>query len=203
MKLLRYPVLALICATLLLSCKKDSSSPQSKFPFYFAGTVNNKAVKYECNDLDSKYGCAFATHGHGPYPEWDWYEGTEMYNQDDPYVSAIYVDILRWFPSYPEYDDRLLTWKLGDYPYGVSRLDSGKATTNGAVVAYYDENGIYWQTETGPQTGSTFKVTELVSNEVGTSLKIFTAKFNCTLYNENGQSMKIQNGVIRGKLYTP
>jgi len=74
---------------------------------------------------------------------------------------------------------------------------------NGASIDYIDANGKGWGTEWGSQTGSTFNITELVANTDGTSGKIFKATFGCKLYDENGNSITLTNGVVRGKILDP
>jgi hypothetical protein len=202
MKSFSYTLL-LLMSILSLSCKKGKSSPETKFPYYFTATVDNKPVKYEANDKGSEYICWTNQQGLGVSSAWDWYDGTEIYYQHDQTKNRIYIYLMRRYSSYPVLNDRLMTWQLGDYPYGVSNIRGGNATINGAVIIYYDENDHLWETEGGPQTGSSFKVTELVNSEAATFLKIFTAEFNCTLYSPSGKSIKMENGIVRGKIYRP
>jgi hypothetical protein len=89
----------------------------------------------------------------------------------------------------------------GSYPYG--RGETSSATVNGAVVTYTDNTGKTWSTELGAQGGSTFTITELVDNPLGTSGKIFSASFSCTLYDMSGGSIQLLNGKIRGKVFLP
>jgi hypothetical protein len=91
---------------------------------------------------------------------------------------------------------------MGSYAYGVSHVSS--STVNGASIHYVDANGDDWFSENGPQTGSTFSITELIDNTDGTSGKIFKATFSCKLYDLNGTaSVQVTDATIRGKILSP
>ncbi|MCB9334809.1 MAG: hypothetical protein H6586_01555 [Flavobacteriales bacterium] len=82
---------------------------------------------------------------------------------------------------------------------GVQPFGSTINETNGVVVFYVDGSGVYWSTDlgVGTQTGSNFEITELSTNSGIESEKITKAIFNCTLYDGNGNSKTVTNGLIR------
>lgn len=61
-------------------------------------------------------------------------------------------------------------------------------------ISYYDKYGNLWTTE-GNQLNSNFSITELEEGIVfNTAVVVLEADFDCTLYDEKGQSMTLRNG---------
>jgi len=83
---------------------------------------------------------------------------------------------------------------VGTFPFESTE---GATRVDGVTIDYIDGNGKEWFSELGPQTGN-FEITELIDNNIGGSLKIFKATFNCKLYDDTGASMQVNNAVIRG-----
>ncbi|HKC35981.1 MAG TPA: hypothetical protein VKB95_07960 [Chitinophagaceae bacterium] len=188
-----------------ISCKKDGGGNNggSSSPYYFTAIVNGAAVKYEADDLSSVYGCGISQPESSiGFTDYDIYEGTVLVNPADFSKNVIRVHILKYFNHDPSAAERSAMIKLGTYGYGVSDVSS--STVNGASIDYIDASGNNWFSETGPQTGSTFTMTELVNNSNGTSGKLFKATFSCKLYNANGtSSISVSNATIRGKILSP
>jgi PKD repeat protein len=70
---------------------------------------------------------------------------------------------------------------------------------NGIVIDYTDANGVKWFTDNNTsQIGSQFEFTSFVlKNGVWpASVPEFKAKFNCILYNNNGDTMRLTNGYM-------
>lgn len=190
-----------IALSFVASCKKDSSANKDEFPFYFSATINGSAIKYQANDVDSRYECGISSPYSATGEEHDIYEGTLIQDGNDPSKNNIYVHILKYFNHYPTYPERLAMINTGNYGYGIS--DVSTSTVNGASISYTDANGKEWHSELGSQTGSSFSVTELVDNPDNTSDKIFKATFSCKLYDGAGGSIQVANAVIRGKVFLP
>ncbi|HJS53110.1 MAG TPA: hypothetical protein VJ765_01160 [Chitinophagaceae bacterium] len=198
-------------AILLTSCQKEISGEinnnngnNSAFPYYFIATINGKTVKFEADDISSRYGCGTSQPFSAIAPsDYDIYEGTVLLDPLEPTKNSAWVHILKYFNHDPNQAERYSMINPGDYPYGYSDVSS--STINGASIDYIDENGVTWFSETGPQsTTSNFTIVELIDNTDGTSGKIFKATFNCKLYNFDGSSsVQVTNGVIRGKILTP
>lgn len=203
MKTIHYLALLIFSSIFFSSCKKESSQNLSNSPYYFVGTINGTAVKYEADDLNSLYGCGTSQPEHSiGYDNYDIYEGTVLQNMTNPYENSIYVHILKHFTHDPSNAERAGMVTIGSYNYGVANADN--STVNGASIEYYDANGEDWHSDPGAQTGSSFKITELVDNNDGTSGKIFKASFSCKLYNSDGtKSIQVTNAVVRGKILTP
>lgn len=211
MKTLRHFYLILFPVLFLTSCQKEisgeidnNSGGGSSYPYYFIATIDGKLIKYEADDLNSRYGCGTSQPSNALIPgDFDIYEGTVLLDPMDPTRNSVWVHILKYFDHDPTQAERSGMIKTGDYPYGYSDVSS--STINGASIDYIDENGITWFSETGTQNpGNSFKIVELIDNTDGSSGKIFRATFNCTLYNQDGSSsIQLTNGVIRGKILSP
>ena len=175
----------------------------STFPHYFIGTVGSTAVKYEADDLNSTYSCGISQPENSlGFTDFDIYEGTVFLNLSDISKNTIRVHLLKYFDHEPTAAERTAMIKTGAYPFGVGNVNS--TTVNGAAIDFIDANGNNWFSETGSQTGSTFTITELVTNTTGTSGKIFKATFSCKLYDINGtNSIQVTNATIRGKILSP
>jgi len=195
-------LILIVLVLVIVSCKKDSSSSQGSFPYYFMATINGSSVKYQANDLDSRYACGISQPESSLWPsDFDIYEGTAILDEQDQTKNIIHVHILKYFDHEPSADERVVMIKTGSYPYGLSDVSS--STINGAAIDYLDANGNAWDSQFGSQAGSTFTITELINNPNGTSGKIFTATFNCKLYDGNGGSIQLTNATIRGKILSP
>jgi len=195
-------LILIVLIVVVVSCKKDSSSDQGNFPFYFTATINGSSVKYQANDIDSRYGCGISQPEHSLWPDdFDIYEGTVILDEQDQTKNIIHVHILKYFNHEPTAAERVAMIQTGSYPYGVSDVSS--STINGAAIDYVDANGDAWDSQFGSQSGSTFTITELTNNPNGTSGKIFTATFSCKLYDGNGGNIQLTNATIRGKILSP
>jgi hypothetical protein len=192
-----------------VSCKKEKESSEnsessSEYPYYFSATINGKAVKYEANDIGSRYDCGVSSPYSAIDDDYDFYEGTFIQDSEDETKNNIYVYILQRFNGgEPTYNQRVGMFHLGSYSYGYSNIDDNLPTINGASIYYIDEKGIEWWSEAGSQSGSTFKITEISDIEDGTSDKIFKASFSCKLYDSDGNSIQVTNAQIRGKILLP
>lgn len=205
MAFLRSISFLLFTSLVFFSCTKKNDT-NNKYPYYFKATINGQFVNYQANNISTEYGSGTNSMSSGLGPSdtdegyIDHYEGTILVKDINIYQNAIEVYILKHFNSYfsPSEDEKNAMFYQGNYPYGqLDELD-GMNTKNGAVIIYYDNDGVQWTSENGSQTGSTFAITELVENNDGTSKKIMKAVFTCKLYNQAGQSIQLTNGEIRG-----
>jgi hypothetical protein len=211
-----FVIVPLLCA--MISCQKEipdiigdtmggnggtGGTGSSNFPYYFIGTVAGAAVKYEANDLNSRYGCGTSQPENSlGTTDYDVYEGTVLMDMLDPTKSTISVHILKHFDHEPSAAERSAMIRVGTYIYGHG--DVSPMTTSGATIDYIDANGNNWFSETGSQTASIFNITELVDNTNGTSAKIFKATFSCRLYSLDGsKNIQVTNATVRGKILSP
>lgn len=193
MKKLLTAALLLSC---IVSCKKDNAQiDEDEFPFYFTATINGAEVNYKANELTSEYSCGISSTESGFGDDLNISEGTVITGPDYFITNTIHVFILKHFDHDPDLSEKMAMFKLGTYPFGSTE---GATTVDGATIDYVDANGKEWYSELGPQTGSSFEITELIDNNIGGSLKIFKAAFNCKLYDDTGASIQVNNAVIRG-----
>lgn len=198
------PVLILGCV-LFFSCKKSVNANEE---FYFRATINGQAINMTA-DLS----------GHSPYvngtgsyehssiamnpadSKYDYFKGT-IFEKNPSALENAGVYVLRRYNGYPPTDaEERLILHTGMFGYGKSNI--GGTTIQGAVIEYTDASGVFWTSEAGPQTGSTFEITEITDNATGASEKIFKANFSCKLYKETNPSVSITlvNGTVRGMAY--
>jgi len=179
------------------------SGGSSTYPFYFIASVNGANVKYEADDLNSRYSCGISQPSNSLDPsDYDIYEGTVIADPMDMTKNTISVHILKHFDHEPSLAERSAMIRKGIYIYGKGDVSSN--TVSGASIHYVDASGNDWFSETGSQAGSSFNITELVDNTTGLSGKIFKAAFSCKLYDINGANpIQVNNATIRGKILSP
>nr|WP_321355552.1 hypothetical protein [uncultured Draconibacterium sp.] len=75
---------------------------------------------------------------------------------------------------------------------------------DGGVVYYVDNEGVFWSSGLSPatQNSSAFEITEYVDLDLPIASKVVKAKFNCTLYDGNGNSKTIRNGEARAMIFS-
>lgn len=170
-------------------------------PYYFTAEIAGKEVKYEHKNGVSTLHAWGVYHNENSqgWDHFDIYEGTLLEKTSASDSNSIYVSILKYFNHEPSLDERWAIIKMGSHGYGLTK--ESPETKNGASIDYADEHGKWWSSEFGDQTGSTFTVTELVENDEHLYGMIFTAKFSCKLYDEEGNSIEVKNGIIRGPVY--
>jgi hypothetical protein len=85
----------------------------------------------------------------------------------------------------------------GDYLYTTP------GSYEGIDIYWVDKNAKEWHSSSSPgtQTGSNFSITsaEAYHDILGSYVVKFTATFNCTLYDDAGNSIKLTNGKFVGE----
>lgn len=199
-------VILIVAAVLLTisSCKKDEDesikddTTTFEAEFYFRATIDGVDINFEEGVGD--YGSGVMSSGSsitGGLQEIQF-----------GFLSSFMADnnsagfgIAKSFPKdFLTIDDIKSMFSVKSYPYG----DSGDNAKDGAIIYYVDDDEEYWQSDfgTADQTGSNFEITEHIDDpaSMGISLKITTAKFNCTLYNySTGETKTLTNGVCRSR----
>lgn len=203
--------LLLLTSLLLLgACKKKSDKPEGDNTFYFRATINGQQVNLTASvPKNNEFVVGSTTKANRNFTgtQWvtDYYRGAQItkltgINQEPP-EGSLYI--LKRVNDYdPTIAQEEAMFKVGAYTYGNSNI--GGTTTEGAVVEYIDATGEYWSSEGGSQAGSTFAITTIIPNTSGYSEKIFTATFNCKLYNVMDPSkpaLTLTNGTMRGTLF--
>lgn len=91
----------------------------------------------------------------------------------------------------------------GEKGIGTLARTTQDSATSGGFVSWFDESGVEWNTNNGPQTNPTFTVTEVTDFEDGnrptTTYKIVALEFRCKVYDENGNVRDVW-GRTRGRM---
>lgn len=207
MKKKLFPLMLLIIATVVVpSCKKKNNDPAPNptpqtnggpaitSSFYFQAKIDGNWITLQ----DGVNGFASGTMG-GNY-------GTSVNQEEQAALITNYglgqfacFFILKTFPGTVTGADYESMFSVNSYNYGINKdLPNG---IDGAGIAYTDASGIDWRSDYGTanQTGSTFNIVEHIVNTDGYSHKISKATFSCKLYDGNGNSKTVTNGVLRGR----
>lgn len=96
--------------------------------------------------------------------------------------------------GYPTNAERFAMFAPGNYNY----YQDQELTTPTALIEWTDENGDFWSTELGSQSGSTFTIIEAEESDDLTTLGSVQIEFACKLYDSSGNMMEVTNGKARG-----
>jgi len=187
-----YILFALIISV-FSSCNKET--PPSAFSYYFVASINNAPVKFEADVRTfGPFECFPVSYDEGFTPNFTHYEGTTFKESVVVPSEQITIAIVKKFDHLPQLPERKLMWKLGFMKYYVA----GSTANDAVSITYADNSGKLWGSQYGPQDGNSFAITQIWVEDVYTQFK---ARFNCMLYDGNGNSIKLENGQIRGRLF--
>lgn len=202
---------------LIVGCKKESTPEPSPTPtpttnalsaFYFTAKIDGSTILLE----DGKNNYSNLAGGYGMTIPYGW--------QSAPFSSLIETnDFINNTNNFPSYGIAFVKNYIGDpndltiykniisvqsFNYGNLSPNTGVNGIDGAVVFFYDTNGIEWSTGLGSadQTGSTFNVTEYIDDVNGIFHKVIKATFSCKLYDGSGNSKTLTDGTFRGRIIT-
>lgn len=188
------------CAILMFSCKKKSSDPAPVTPAPVStGAPSITSALY----FQAKIDGAWVTFqdGIGNFSSGVSSSGNQIQQQDALFMNyvngqAASFFIIKTFTSSPSNTDIEGMFGIKSYSFG-----NYNSNIDGAGISYYDSSGQYWSTDsgTGIQTGSTFSISEITAGVSGQAHKIVKANFSCKLYDGNGNSKTLTNGVLRGR----
>ena len=191
----------ILLITVAAACKQDNYSKGNKKPeFYFTGEIAGREINFEVDDNGATYSCSPFEQQNSTERDHDYYLGTVVGEAQDMSKSNIFVTVLKYFNHDPARPELASMIEAKNFGYGAG--DQSKSTIGGAVIMYLDENGGQWSSELGPQTTSSFSVSE-VSDCPGSSIKkVIKASFSCKLYDPSGKnSIQLSNGRIRGLVF--
>jgi hypothetical protein len=160
-------------------------------PYYFEATINNIAIRFEHDGANyvSTTSYSSSTSGDLIYVE------QSFLITDGGQVNIGGASLIKSFPRYGETCNGFKAmFSEGNFSYGNMDKDS-----EGARVYYFDANGKYWSTtfSLGTQQGSSFAITSHQEVSKTYSEAITIAKFNCTLYDDQGNTMQLTDGEIK------
>jgi hypothetical protein len=205
------PLLVLIAAsTLIHSCKKESEpapvpepapptggAPTITSSFYFQAKIDGAWVTYQDGVGQFASGMSSTNYGSTTNQE---EQGALLINYSTFRGGSIFMLKTLEMPSASDYEGM---FAVQSYNYGINADTPGHPTgIDGAGVGFIDPDGVMWRTDegTGDQTGSTFKITEYITNPDASSPKICKAVFSCKLYDGNGNIKTLTDGILRGRV---
>lgn len=195
---------AILTVSLIFSCKKDSSSKGSEETgIYFKGEVNGHHVEFDATANPSIYECGAAAGGVSDPPTYVYLEGTLLGQRNPNTRNSVHVLLRQIFDHPAPQVERLSMVHIGNFEYAPVVDGQLTPTTAGAIVGYFDENGRMWYSGSGPQTGSTFSISEVseIPGSYNPNRRIFKANFSCTLYDSTGESIHISDCTLRGFVF--
>jgi len=201
MKLLKY-FLFILPLVALISCDKEKDEEEEmSLPaaaYYFQGEIEGETVSFE-QARDGFYSGTTSSGGFAAEGDVQAKDGTLIAKIDladleaeGPYFA---IDVRKTFPGQSSVDieDRMTMYEKNVYDYS-----SEEGEEDGVVISYTEDGDKLWYSSWGSQTNSMFEITEVVENASSDSFLIFAATFNCTLYDNEGNSMELKNGTYRG-----
>lgn len=193
-----------VLLSVLSSCKKDEDNPAPNADFYFTGTIDGQAISFLVPQTPTSindYGSGPALGSSSDGVTFVYQQGFNITNIESQ--PEIQVGLIEVFNVEATIDNFLNMFSIKSYNYG--KFAGTSDSVDGAFVSYTDSNGTFWTSYngSGEQTSSTFEVTEYIDNSdaasnIFTGKKIATFRFNCTLYDNAGNSIQVQDGVLRG-----
>ena len=185
------------------ACKKDDTkvkpaNPKPKADLYYSAKIDGADFLLEA--LKDNYGSGAGASGGSAGGEWSEEQSLALVNLTTPNGSG--VVFVKTFPQKPDKCVQIEAMIYpGVFPYGITSKGSEDKAENGVVVFHTDANGKYWASDLGigDQTGSKFEVVEHIANNDGFSQRITKARFNCKLYDGQGNSKTLTNGEIRSR----
>ncbi|KAA9325629.1 hypothetical protein [Adhaeribacter soli] len=200
-----FPALAL-GILLLGSCKDEKATVKPATPatpvptsdLYFVAKIDGADFMVEA--LKNNYGSGAGSSSGNSSGPWVEEQSLLLMNTVNQHVSGVLF--VKTFANKPDVCSQIETMvKPGVYPFGKTVKGTGTPAKDGIVIVHTDANGKYWTSDfgTGDQTGSTFEVVEHIANNDGFSQRITKARFNCKLYDGQGNSKTLTNGEIRSR----
>jgi hypothetical protein len=211
-KLLLIVLLWATSTSLLTSCKKgkepeptptptttntsNTGAPTITSSFYFQAKIDGTWITYQEGGYT---GSGTGSNGGSVPAGWQEDQNALIYNFTTGQSASF--SILKTFPSTPTTAQIDAMFGIRSYSYGKRSPSTAANGIDGCVVTYTDASGTIWSTDygTGNQTGSTFNIVEHITNTDGNSPKISKATFSCKLYDENGHTKTLTNGIYRGR----
>jgi hypothetical protein len=189
----------LLLCSIMLGCDEDDPSAEEipsgiESQFYFTGEINGQEITLE----EGKNGIANGA-GSLSGTNVDFCAEEQSMTLLNPFETAegIEVVILKNFVEcVSECTQILEMFEERTYQYGKSPISSDEEGIEGVIVNYQDADGVYWTTNFNDQTNSSFEISEIKDNDEFWSERITKSHFSCTLYNEDGDSIELINGIL-------
>jgi hypothetical protein len=175
--------------------------------YFFDGKVDGVALNLEVGVNNYDYSYSTSQSG-APNNQISWATGSEIIETDDSFdgttdFPAVEVSYNYYF-DFPPFDNVkvLNATSIGSLNFSV--VSDTTWDTPGAIVRYRDVNGVNFSTADSlfVPANNSFTIESIDSVVTTTVLgkdveMIVQSKFNCTLYSEDGDSVKIEDGAFR------
>ena len=192
-------LIAISCVLLTqVACKKEETTttptPTPTTPtasFYCTATINGQAVSLldkTGTKVFSGIELSLSSGNNSQYFEGSCYIDTVSYNSQ--YAIGIYK---KFTVTTPTADQIKAMLGVRTFTYSLN------SAADGAFFSYTDANNVTWSTQKGDQTGSTFRITEYITDPTGLCPMIAKYEFSCKIYDGNGNSKTVTNGVWRSR----
>lgn len=199
-------LIIILSSTLLFyNCSKENSEANrvSNYKnYYFTANIDEEIIiiKHGENDIyNSMSGAGWPISS----SEYYYSENSILTNDNDTSTIGIKYFKIEFVKEYSNSTgptncaEYMSVFQIGNYPFGETH--NGK--TEGIVINYLDSNYKTWRSDYSPgsQSGSNFDLIEY-KNSTNSNKKIIKANFNCTLYDDNGNSINLKNGTFRSEV---
>lgn len=201
-----------LCGILFFSCKDDEEQTNNVVVqppttgYHFAALLNgsNTWLTDSVDEYGNNPGRTASSQVVNQITEHEEFQYSLFDNPEE--VEKVYIGLLDSFDFTPAGAEYAAMWTVGNYTYGKREIQNNGAMMDGALIEYIDSNGMIWSTDRGIpyQDESRFDITMVTDNEDDEfSVKIAEVEFECTLYNDLGDSIMVTSGVFLGRVVTP
>ena len=205
-KILKLSVIGLLAISLFNSCKKE----EEVIPVALVnggGVVSNIAGRHVAFTLDGnsktfESGVSNVTNsveemGSGTINNYVMVNGGTFLSMST--YEKLSIHLIKGFVGVPTSQQKEAMFSVGNYGYGK---EYANPLVEGGFIWYVDANGTEWRTDNGTanQTGSSFEIKSIVTTsgmDAYYGKKIMQVEFNCKLYDGNGNTKTITNGIAK------
>lgn len=199
-------------AALLFSCSSDDSSSNNggnnndNGVAYIKGKMDNVAFDYTFNNTANDtflYNAATGFSGEG-FDRWYYYGGSMMTFTPPVFTPSFTI---AWNNMYfgidgdEEGEAAAFYDTVGDLPSNFLNYDQDDAHNPGLEITYEAQDGTFYSSKGGSQTGSTLSVSNYTQGTTGNGAKTMTVKgtFSCKLYNDENPNdvIEVTNGKFK------
>lgn len=185
---LQYRVLLMALLPLILfSCSKSKNTANSG-TYYFKANIGGKSYNVSATS-DGKIIAGSGVDGTDDVVIFGTIDNTIDFSE-----FAVSKGIMHNFLS-AAHTDMKNFFNAGTYNFSVD-------AQSGVEISWTDATGKYWSTSigSGDETGSTFKILSVVDDPdaLGKYYVKVKSQFNCTLYDDSGNSMPLTGGEMAG-----
>jgi len=182
-----------------LSCKKDnnnstnnnSNTNTNTSSYHIQATLDglSLAVNHNATGYGYSSGMGGPESGSDDNTMCSYTKGSLFMNPFDSSVPEYFIAVTKLLYNFDEFGDCYsLTQAQYESILYVGNFSYSSESDESGAVNQITDNGTSWNTSKGSQAGSTFEITSYVDDATGAASKIVTFKFDCKLYDGDGNS---------------